>query len=173
MPLITKLGGMPMVIIPPLPRYIFGGCCDDADHCTNISLDGYQETVLDGLTRIRNCLVKELRIRGLVNFWVAEWADVCGCNGNYSKQDVLTALKKVVASDAVHFNENGYMFLKNAIMKSWKILKDRKESVQPKMSPKSLYWRGFVSSNGSRTHKEAATHLFKRRGARSHPYRRN
>ena len=173
MPLITKLGGMPMVIIPPLPRYIFSGCCDDAEHCTNVSHDGYQETVLDGLTRIRNCLVKELRVRGLVNFWVTEWADVCGCDGNSSKKDVLTALKKVVANDAVHFNENGYTFLKNEILKSWKMLNDRKESVLTKVSSKSFYWRGFVSRNGSRTHKEAATHSFKRRGARSHPYRRN
>ncbi len=173
MPLITKLAGMPIVIIPPLPRYMFGGCCNDIEHCTNIPHDGYQEVVLDGLTRIRSCLVKELRIRGLVDFWVIDWASVCGCNSSSSKLEILSELKKVVATDAVHFNEKGYVFLKDAILESWKILKGRKGSVKTSVTTKNFYWRGFVSGKGSRTHKEAATHSFKRRGARPHPYRRN
>ena len=173
MPILEKISGMALVIVPPLPRYIFNGCCDDNDHCTNMTVDGYQEKILDGLVRVRNCLIRELRIRGLVNFWVVDWTCVCGVASTKANQEILEKLKNVVATDGVHFKDEGYKLLRNSILDAWSVIRKKTVRGETMRATKTFYWRGFVSSNGSATHKEAATHSFKRRGARMHPYRRN
>jgi hypothetical protein len=48
------------VIMPPLPRYIFSGCCREAGHSTNIGNDGYSGRLLDECLHFRKVLKTSL-----------------------------------------------------------------------------------------------------------------
>ena len=36
-PVFGSKNGPPVVIMPPIPRYMLGGCCNDNSHCKNVT----------------------------------------------------------------------------------------------------------------------------------------
>ena len=40
-PVLKAVGGRPMVVITPMPRYLKTRCCEDTDHLTNFREDDY------------------------------------------------------------------------------------------------------------------------------------
>jgi hypothetical protein len=53
------------VVIPPLPRFLFKGCCSDYSHSVNISDESYTENLLDSVVHLRKNFKLELLARGV------------------------------------------------------------------------------------------------------------
>ncbi len=67
------------VIMPPLPRYVFFGCCMDRFHSTNVREEGYLPQILEATLHFRK-LVKTSLVgnEDLGQFWVT---DTLACLG--------------------------------------------------------------------------------------------
>ncbi len=65
MPILRATNGKPVVIIPPLPRYLFARCCDNAGHCTNFDQPDFAQNLLSGFIQLRNLLIRSLVQKGL------------------------------------------------------------------------------------------------------------
>jgi hypothetical protein len=64
-PILQEAKGLPCVIVPPLPRYLFARCCDDNGHCTNFGQPGFEQSLLSDYIQLRNWLIRTLVQRGL------------------------------------------------------------------------------------------------------------
>jgi hypothetical protein len=135
------------IIIPPLPRYLFTGCCMKPDHSTNIKSTGYCTKLLTDTINIRNNLkkfVSELGIRG----HVLDSCCVTSCPTTANTTTRIEALRTVCAPDGVHFLPAGYENLVAAITSA----PIRRLDLTPVNArpAKIYYWRGFRSAVGSR-----------------------
>ncbi len=52
-PIIQAKGNKPCIVMPPLPRYLFAGCCSDSGHCTNANDSDYQSLLMSGFVRLK------------------------------------------------------------------------------------------------------------------------
>ncbi len=107
-PIFKAKGQNAAIIIPPLARYIFSRCCDDASHCTNADEKDFSEKLLSGLILQRNELIKSLVQHGLTNFKFLDVGCVTPGAPTASVSEKLADLKKVTAGDGVHFTGTGY-----------------------------------------------------------------
>jgi hypothetical protein len=135
------------IIIPPLPRYLFTGCCMKPDHSTNIKSTGYCTKLLTDTINIRNNLkkfVSELSIR----CHVLDSCCVTSCPTTANTTTRIEALRTVCAPDGVHFLPAGYENLVAAITSA----PIRRLDLTPVSAcpAKIYYWRGFCSGVGSR-----------------------
>jgi len=55
----------PKIVIPPLPRYLYAGCCPDTQHCSNRGDERYQERLLGKIEHLRSKLKGELNRLGV------------------------------------------------------------------------------------------------------------
>jgi hypothetical protein len=84
-----------MVVIPPLPRYMFSPCCSAVNHCPNVRMPGHPEKLLSELSVLRNCLVKSI-----VSFHNTKVADLCfttTCASTSNAGTRITLLRGVCA----------------------------------------------------------------------------
>ncbi len=135
------------IIIPPLPRYLFTGCCTKPEHSTNINNTGYCIKLLTDTINIRNNLkklVSELGIRG----HVLDSCCVTSCPTTANTLTRIEALKTVCAPDGVHFLSAGYENLVAAITSA--PIRMPVTSSANTCTAKIYYWRGFRSAVGSR-----------------------
>jgi hypothetical protein len=146
LPIFKAKGQNASIIVPPLIRYIYSRCCNDASHCTNADEKDFPEKLLSGLIQQRNELIKGLVKNGVTNFKVLDVCCVTDGATTASISEKLADLKKVSVKDGVHFTPFGYQNLERRIANCLKILNEDK----PKSSRKStFFWRGFRSSHGS------------------------
>ncbi len=147
MPVLRAAKGRPCVIIPPLPRYLFARCCDDAGHCTNFDQSDFAQNLLSGFIQLRNLLIRTLVQKGLKNFKVLDTCCVTSCKATANIADRLSEMKKVTAKDGIHFVAAGYGNLAARVTVSLVAMMaaPRREEI------KSVhFWRGFKSFHGSR-----------------------
>jgi hypothetical protein len=121
-PIFKAKGDKPCVIVPPLPRYLFARCCNDAAHCTNSGKDDFSKNLLEGFMRLRNDLIKNLIQNGLTNFKVLDSCCVTDCLPTAVIPERLKGLQKVTARDGIHFSEEGYRNLAKRADKCLKTL---------------------------------------------------
>jgi len=146
------------VIMPPLPRYVFFGCCMDRFHSTNVREDGYSSQILEATLHFRK-LVKTSLVgnEDLGQFWVT---DTLACLGTIppTMPEKLNLLRASLGPDCVHLTDVGRMHLFNNLakvildMKAGTLGRPPKSAVAAASSSvtgKSYYWRGFVSDRGS------------------------
>jgi hypothetical protein len=107
-PIFKAKGNNACIVIPPLPRYIFSRCCNDANHCTNADEKDFPEKLLSGLIQQRNELIKSLVQHGLTNFKVLDVCCVTLGTTTASVLERLAELKTVSAGDGIHFSANDY-----------------------------------------------------------------
>jgi hypothetical protein len=146
------------VIMPPLPRYIFSGCCREAGHSTNIGNDGYSGRLLDECLHFRKVLKTSLvGMEGLGRFWLT---DSLSCLGLIppTMQEKLDSLRMCLSGDGVHLTEQGRFNLFNSLAKTILGLRDGSIGKPPKtaeaaacslISGRKFFWRGFESDRGS------------------------
>ncbi len=73
-----------VAIMPPLPRYLFFGCCLDKSHSTNVGAEGYAWKLLEATFQFRKVLKTNLvGSTELGRFWVV---DSLSCIGNTPPQ---------------------------------------------------------------------------------------
>jgi hypothetical protein len=65
MPIIGDAAGLGKLFIPPLPRYVFGGCCTKQDHCTNTSEPQHARDMLKKVEHLRSLYETELAKQGV------------------------------------------------------------------------------------------------------------
>jgi hypothetical protein len=146
------------VIMPPLPRYVFSGCCLESGHSTNVGNDGFSSKILDECLHFRKVLKTSLvGMEELGRFWLT---DSLSCLGSIpaTMQEKLDSLRVCLGNDGVHLTEQGRFHLFNNLAKTVLSLKDGSIGKPPKpaeaaacslISGRKFYWRGFESDRGS------------------------
>jgi hypothetical protein len=161
-----------VVIMPPLPRYLFVGCCKQSGHSTNVNEPNHSSTLLSETIGLRNHLKKFVTTLGIKRCQVLDSCCMVNCPPTANTPTRLEALRKVCAPDGVHFTTAGYQNMVTAILSGdSKLSVDRIPATHAKQCH---YWRGFKSirgsaSAGTRGGKSARGGRFVRQ---FHPYRR-
>ena len=63
-------GEIPKVILPAIPRYISGGCCQETTHASNSQEEGHAVDMIAKVAHLRTVLRGELAGSSLTNYWV-------------------------------------------------------------------------------------------------------
>ncbi len=142
--LLTKYRAAKSIIIPPLPHYLFSGCCEQPDHSTNIKEPGYSSNLLSETIVLRNSLKKFVSGLGINRCHVLDSCCVTDCPATASTASRLEALKKVCTQDGVHFSSSGYDILAASITKGEVLIADSPTGVM--VTTRQHYWRGFRST---------------------------
>jgi hypothetical protein len=134
-------------VIPPLPRFMFSGCCSQPGHSGNVQKDGHAQKLLTDTIGLRNCLKKFVASLGLGNCRVLDSCCVTDCATTANITVRLDALRTVTANDSVHFSSVGYDNLVRNILRE-SITRDVSGDKRP-LSSKTHFWRGFRSTVGA------------------------
>ena len=171
-PVLEVLKNKKKVIIPPIPRYVFGPCCETPEHAPNTRSTTHAKEALADHLRIRSTIKQALTELKESNYRIT---DVIGtlCGTNTAPADKLVKLKAVTARDNVHLLPAGYLALARSVMcdgqkaatKQSTVAKMDLSASQP---PRS--WKGFTTTSGIG---KVSSLKYERRGfGRLHPYRR-
>ena len=60
------------MVLPPIPRYIAGGCCTEDGHSTNVGQVGFPEAMVGKIVSLRKILRGELTGSTMGGFWVTD-----------------------------------------------------------------------------------------------------
>jgi hypothetical protein len=146
------------VIMPPIPRYVFVGCCQESGHSTNVGSDGYSSKILEACLHFRKVLKTSLvGSNELERFWVS---DTLACVGSEpsTMQEKLDALRPSLGGDGVHLTDQGRFHLFNSLAKTVLGMGNGSLGKPPLiaeaaassvLSGRRFYWRGFESDRGS------------------------
>jgi hypothetical protein len=157
---------------PPIPRFLFGSCCPDLAHGSNIRMGGHSEKMLGEHCRIRNNLKSILLKDGIRNMRVLDTLGTLTHKSTVAEQ--LTSLKSLVARDNVHLTAQGYKALAEGIYRealNFGITRSKgKHSLSGLQMVRVAEWHGFVSNQGvGKVSLKAAKRPL---GGRSHPYQK-
>ncbi len=172
MPIVKDASCLGKVFIPPLPRYVFGACCSNPDHCINSTAENHMSTILTKAEHLRALLKSELGRHGVTKHWVLEgWRDLIGVKGQDQKESIHS-LSQVTAADNVHFTKEGYENLAHAIDS---VIGSREKITVGNTSAGatgrrgSFFWRGFTSPVGSTRPRFTATNYNANKQGRQPP----
>jgi hypothetical protein len=136
-----------LVVIPPLPRYLFSGCCKQSGHSLNVNNVGYAKQLLTDTIGLQNCLKKIVCSLGLANCRVMDSCCVTDCKAAADIDTRIDALKLVTAQDSVHFLNTSYDHLVENILRT--DASTTSAAASTTRVQKSHFWRGFRSTVGS------------------------
>jgi hypothetical protein len=153
------------VIVPPLPRYLTSGCCQNPSHSTNVNSPGHAGSIITKATHLRTVLKTELLNAGVKNFWLLDSiAGLLGIPpsskraGNAAETELVASLNK-----GVHFTGSAYANMAHVIKEAFhglaeNTLKQHDAAADATGSGKGLhrhggkittfFWRGFASPVG-------------------------
>ena len=165
------------IVLPAIPRYVFGSCCKDATHAQNTALPSHSTTSVSEHIRQRNTIIKKLHDARTQNLKVL---DILSCFSNTSSSIPVKFdhLKKVTHRDNVHLTERGYELLAENIVKEAKVLMERQSSrgEKPELHNTNVgqeirSWGGFFCMVGFGKTTVATHKMLGGGGAqRHHPY---
>jgi hypothetical protein len=202
-PIFRKLEGygLPMVICPPLPRYLAGGCCPIESHAANAQLPNHGENFLQKIMHLRKVVRGELDGSGLRAFWIPDpvqgLTSALNQSGNNSGPENMARISSpsvacmaaeigmLMLGDNVHYTQLGYtnlaLELSNSLKKCLNKLNTAAEcnvsgtSSESRGKQPSYFWRGFLSQRGAIRPRFSATNFKTGSGKRAatctHPYR--
>jgi hypothetical protein len=166
------------VVVPPLPRYVFRGCCPEFAHAPNVAEQEHASEILSKGTHLRGILKKQLLGSGLQKFWVCEAGKVLMPTSCANASDFLLYLQEISQKDGVHFTSEGYHnFAKNVreiiLTKLERVLSGQSSaaSVLSGSTRRRWYWRGFQSPVGAAGPANSAGSYKRMKQLRTHPYR--
>ncbi len=90
--ILTKGKVMARVEVPPLPRYLFAGCCTQVDHSTNVSEPGFAKSLLTEVIGLRNGLKKFVSGLGVPACCVLDSLCITDCPVTANMETKLEAL---------------------------------------------------------------------------------
>ena len=174
-PVLDSVKNMDKIFIPPVPRFAFGGCCENTTHAPNTRIPTHSSFALTEHVRQLNSITKHINDTKTKNFKVIDLLSTL-TPSQHNQSDKSSALKKITHRDNVHLTEMGYKLLVGKIVEVAKEPKDR----QPKQHQQSpadplngreiILWGGFyiTVSCGKKSELKALV----KRGFSAHPYRR-
>ena len=119
------------IVLPPIPRYVFGSCCNDTSHAPNVSSPTHITTSLTEHIRQRSTIIRKLHDHKTQHFKVIDLLGIFAPT-SASITDKGIGLKCHTHRDNVHLTENGYKLVANTIISEAKLLRDR---VYPPSNP--------------------------------------
>ena len=184
-PVLGKLSSVPCVVLPPLPRYLKGGCCMEKTHANNAGIPGENQILIEKLLHLRKLLRSELAGSSTTGYWVPDVVESLSTSAVSTAGSVIEKaenLTELFASDCVHLNSVGYTRLAGCIVDSVKLATGkRQDTAECSVSggKKSFFWRGFSSVRGGARSAFTATGYKSRNSAGNvscagsgfHPYR--
>jgi hypothetical protein len=84
-----------MIVIPPLPHFLFAGCCSAPGHSTNVNNEGHAQKLLTDIIGLRTCLKKFVASLSLGNCRVMDSCCVTDC---VSTANITTNLNSATES---------------------------------------------------------------------------
>jgi hypothetical protein len=173
-----------LVIVLPLPRYLFAGCCKQADHCPKVTGAEHARKTLSDAIGLRTCLKKFLSGLGLTHCRILDTCCVTDCIPTATVDIRVDALRAVTAKDGVHFLDTGYDCMVKHIVQIPAKHQNTPSTRPPSGTSKMHYWRGFRSPVGSVANVNNSRWAFRGRGAHArggshrdtrhyHPYGRH
>jgi hypothetical protein len=152
-PLYSGAGDAKCVIIPPLPRYLFTGCCNKPGHCSNITSPSHASRLLSDTIGLRSVLKKALAAANLSNVRILDTCCESGCAPTDNINVRLEKIREVISSDGVHFSQLSYKNITSACIGGAAILHTRKDDNPSGHTVRGrvFYWRGFRSPVGAVT----------------------
>jgi hypothetical protein len=176
-PVLRSVPGVLKIILPPAPRYLFSGCCENPRHCTNLRDEKHAEKTLGDTMALRLVLKKNLVSKNLGSMWIVDTCYMVGGVDNASVPERVRYLREVCAMDGVHFSVKGYHNVCENVLKCIADLHTGqigKPSVRQVSAAVSIagtsgasasggarhHWHGFTSPVGSRKYKQPG--LYKR-----------
>jgi hypothetical protein len=161
---ISEIGGY-LLFLSPLPRYLFNGCCSDAEHCVGVDTSEYVHGLLHYILALRGICKNALLKMNISRFWVPDMVGkmLPACNGI---AELAVGFREIAAADGVHFTESGYEKIADTIHTCSKNLLVKNSipsilSLSAAATPvnpgkqKTYYWRGFISPVGSQRPKNS------------------
>ena len=180
-PLLELLPKATKVILPPLPRYVFGSCCEDPDHGNNSRDTDNPRNTLGDLAHLRKIIKQKVStISG--KCWVIDPVTAClavPCSS--TTEEKIAALRQVTAIDNVHYTVEGYNNLGANLVtcltdiQSGKICREKDTAGIYVTGAGGLvlhHWKGFLSVKGA--DRKQVVHQNWKGAARApaHPYKR-
>jgi hypothetical protein len=181
--------GSSLIVVPPLPRYMFAGCCKQPSHCPNVAGVEHAKKILSDVIGLRTCLKKFLAGLGLAHCRVLDTCCIADCIPTATVDIRVEALKAAMAADGVHLTDMGYDLMVKSIVQLSAKPTSTTHSDAPSGTSKMHYWRGFRSPVGSVVNLPSSNWTSRGRGAQArgaqaracphrdnrqyHPYRRH
>ena len=104
-PMIKAAKGKKVLIMGPLPRYIYSRCCRDQSHCTNFGRHDYVDTALQALREVYGWLNSYIFMRRMKDVKVFNPISAMGFLDGKVTTDTLTTLW---GPDPVHPSQEAY-----------------------------------------------------------------
>jgi hypothetical protein len=136
------------IVIPPLPPYVFSGCCPQEDHCTNVGKTNHERLLMAEIIGLRNMLKRFVANLGTGRSRVLDCCCVTDCTTTANIDTRIEALRRVTASDGIHYQSSGYENLVKSILG---VQQPAKQMVNSSQTTKLHFWRGFRSQIVSNT----------------------
>jgi hypothetical protein len=152
------------IVLPPLPRYIFGPCCSDVNHCIDVGKPEYIHQMLESSTGLRKTIQDGLVKTGVTDFSVPDLLQQLLDEKSDTKK-MAEKLKGITAQDNVHLTLLGYAKMADVVLK---LIEEKRSAAALNVSGPAAasgpgyYWRGFLSpvgttrvKHGAQTYKQA------------------
>ena len=184
MPIIEAVQCEIKILIPPMPRYLFNGCCENPLHCVNVKESTHAESLLSATFRLRTLLKRKMAGTVPGSAWVMESCSVLLDSGELTVTEKIGKLRAVSGIDGVHLKPEGSENLaKNiiGIVKKFELglvgripWKNGSAAVSLSGDGSRHYWKGFASPVGSIKQQRQSWAKFPREKDHHHygPYRR-
>ncbi len=156
LPLLDCVGKAPTVIIPPQPRYLFSGCCDDSSHCTNLKNSDHSSVILTATVKLRTVLKKRCEKVFSGPYRVVDTCSAVLDGADKSVSNKLTELPALMAKDGVHLTREGYKNMAKNVMLAIQHIQAGDTSQSDSAAVLNVpgagrfHWRGFTSPVGSK-----------------------
>ena len=167
--------GLIKMVIPPILRFVFGGCCASKHHTTNTSAPDHPAKMLAEHIRQWHTITKALVDSHTTHFRVT---DILGIFS--AQHDSLTKKARKICTfthkDNVHLTPAGYRQLSEEIVLDCNIISSKQQSSAKQLrsttaSPgEEKMWQGFRTTRG--VGRTSAAPQRGRGGPRHYPYRR-
>lgn len=177
-PFLSDIAESNKIFVPPIPRYVFAGCCRDSTHAPNIHTEAHCKLMIAEHTRIRSTMKKSLVTPSTEHLRILDFIN-CITPANHNQDDTLTALRTFTATDNVHLNAGGYRRMADVIIgEAITLIHQRNEPKTQEVTIVSPIpdgaplgnWRGFIGASG--VGKRDVGPVLSRRGGHNHrgPY---
>jgi hypothetical protein len=159
-PVLEACGSAIKIVVPPLPRYLYTGCCNNKSHCTNLNNADYELRMLQDTMHFRPLLKDAILLCNADPFFVLDGIGallgIPAGNNRGTAAENLKELKKYCTADGVHFNELGYANIARVIssavtgIETGTLTKSDTGSGNFSGAGRaaSYFWRGFTSPMG-------------------------
>ena len=153
-PVLSTHGDIPKVILPAIPRYISGGCCQEPTHASNSQEEGHAVAMIAKVAHLRTVLRGELAGSSLTNYWVPNVLDhlaPSASGGSAADAEGHFELSSLFTGDNVHLTPLGYGRLAECIANGINeaVKRSLEQECEVTCEIRMHYWRGFSSRNGS------------------------